>query len=191
MITKTKNLYLRVNLELYMRTGDMLYEIASNNWAEYFIGIGRDQNEVLRSKSKFVDLDPPNASAFWGDTQKLLPNIVDKSIDNFMLVLPQNLVSKQNIEQELSLRSTFAILPSKLADEGTLQIITDLEANDIRLRDIIEIILDVGFEGAIGRGRKIYFPKGWKDPWLIEGTTPHVLLFQIKKLEKHRRWRTG
>jgi tRNA G46 methylase TrmB len=191
MITKTKNLYLRVNLELYMRTGDMLYEIASNNWAEYFIGIGRDQNEVLRSKSKFVDLDPPNASAFWGDTQKLLPNIVDKSIDNFMLVLPQNLVSKQNIEQELSLRSTFAILPSKLADEGTLQILTDLEANDIRLRDIIEIILDVGFEGAIGRGRKIYFPKGWKDPWLIEGTTPHVLLFQIKKLETHRRWRTG
>ena len=164
-----------------MHRGDILYEIASNNWAEYFIGIGRDQNEVLRAKSKFADLDPPNASAFWGDTQKLLSNIVDKSIDNFMLVLPQNLLSKQNIEQELSLRSTFATLPSKLADEGTLQILTDLEANNIRLRDIIEKILGVGFEAAIGRDRKIYFPKGWKDPWFIEGSTSQVLLFQIKK----------
>ena len=89
-INKARNLYLRINTELEMRSGEMLHNIAINNWAEYFIGIGKDQSEVLRAKSKFADLDPPNASAFWGDVHKLVPNIIDKSIDNFLMVLPEN-----------------------------------------------------------------------------------------------------
>ncbi|MFL6441682.1 MAG: hypothetical protein ACJ702_06970, partial [Nitrososphaeraceae archaeon] len=88
IISKTRTLYLRINMEIAMRKGDMLQEIATNNWAEYFIGIGKDQNEVLKAKSKFAELDPPNASAFWGDTQKLLPSILNKSIDNFLIVIP-------------------------------------------------------------------------------------------------------
>ena len=105
-----------------MRRGEMLQQIATNNWAEYFVGIGRDQNEVLRAKLKFADLDPPNASAFWGDTQKLLPNITDKSIDNFLLVLPQNLASLTTVEEKSSIGSLMRIIPTKLAAGGTLAI---------------------------------------------------------------------
>ena len=120
MISKTRNLYLKVNLEFAMRRGEMLQQIATNNWAEYFIGIGRDQNEVPRAKLKFADLDPPNASAFWGDTQKLLPNITDKSIDNFLLVLPQNLASLTTVEEKSSIGSLMRIIPTKLVAGGTL-----------------------------------------------------------------------
>ena len=84
------------------------------NWAEYFIGIGKDQNEVLQAKSKFDDLDPPNASSFWGDAQKLLPNIPSKSIDNFILILPTKFVTLTSKEEKLAFKSLFGILPDKL-----------------------------------------------------------------------------
>jgi hypothetical protein len=181
IITKTKNLYLKINLEIAMRRGDMLQEIATNNWAEYFIGIGKDQNEVLRAKLRFADLDPSNASAFWGDTYKLLPNILDKSIDNFLMVLPQKLASFTNIEEELSLMSLFATIPAKLAGGGTLQLLTDVEVNSVVFNDLLEIIVDKGFQVDAQKNRKIYFPKGWTDPDFIQGRMPQIIIFSLKQ----------
>jgi tRNA G46 methylase TrmB len=184
IISKTRNLYLKVNLEIGMRTGEMLQQIAANNWAEYFIGIGTDQIEVLRAKSKFADLDPPNASAFWGDIQKLLPHILDKSIDNFLIVLPQNFIYFITMQEKLSLRSLFAILPAKLTAGGTLQLLTDLEINSIIFKELVAIILDTGFQIALGNVGKIYFPRDWKDTNFIEGRMPQVLVFRAKKTDQ-------
>lgn len=184
IISKTRNLYLKVNLEIGMRTGEMLQQIAANNWAEYFIGIGTDQIEVLRAKSKFADLDPPNASAFWGDIRKLLPHILDKSIDNFLIVLPQNFVYFFTMQEKLSLRSLFAFLSAKLTAGGTLQLLTDLEINNVMFNDLIAIIMDAGFQIALGNVGKTYFPKDWKDTNFIEGQIPQVLVFHPKKQTK-------
>ena len=184
IISKTRNLYLKVNLEIGMRTGEMLQQIAANNWAEYFIGIGTDQIEVLRAKSKFADLDPPNASAFWGDIRKLLPHILDKSIDNFLIVLPQNFVYFFTMQEKLSLRSLFAFLSAKLTAGGTLQLLTDLEINNVMFNDLIAIIMDAGFQIALGNVGKTYFPKDWKDTNFIEGQIPQVLIFHPKKQTK-------
>ncbi len=180
-ISKTRNLYLKVNIEIGMRTGEMLQQIAANNWAEYFIGIGTDQIEVLQAKSKFADLDPPNASAFWGDIRKLLPHILDKSIDNFLIVLPQNFVYFITMQEKISLRSLFAILPAKLTAGGTLQLLTDLGINSIMFKELIAIILDTGFQIALGNIGKTYLPKDWKDTNFIEGQMPQVLIFRAKK----------
>jgi tRNA G46 methylase TrmB len=184
IISKTRNLYLKVNLEIGMRTGEMLLQIAANNWAEYFIGIGTDQIEVLRAKSKFADLDPPNASAFWGDIRKLLPHILDKSIDNFLIVLPQNFVYFFTMQEKLSLRSLFAFLSAKLTAGGTLQLLTDLEINNVMFNELIAIIMDAGFQIALGNVGKTYFPKDWKDTNFIEGQIPQVLIFHPKKQTK-------
>ena len=177
IISKTRNLYLKVNLEIGMPTGEMLQQIAANNWAEYFIGIGTDQIEVLRAKSKFADLDPPNASAFWGDILKLLPHILDKSIDNFLIVLPQNFVYFSAMQEKLSIGSLFAFLPAKLTAGGTLQLLTDLEINSIMFKELIAIIMDAGFQIALGNVGKTYFPKDWKDKNFIEGRMPQGLVF--------------
>lgn len=180
-ITKARNLYLRINLELEMRRGEMLHNIAINNWAEYFIGIGKDQSEVLRAKSKFAELDPPNASAFWGDTHKLLPNIMDKSIDNFLMVLPQNFRPFNSMEEKLLLRSLLAIMVSKLTANGTLQILTDLEKNSAKFKELIAIIVDTGFQLDVSYTGKTYFPKDWKDPDFINGKTAKILIFRSEK----------
>jgi tRNA G46 methylase TrmB len=180
-ILKARNLYLRINLELEMRTGEMLQNIAMNNWAEYFIGIGKDQSEVLRAKSKFADLDPPNASAFWGDVHKLVPNIIDKSIDNFLMVLPQNFRPLNSMEEKLSLRSLLTIMLSKLTARGTLQILTDLEKDSMKFKELITIIVDTGFQLEVDYTGKVYFPTGWKGPGFINGRTPLILIFHSEK----------
>ena len=91
-ISMARKLYIKVNIEIRMKRCELLEEIAANNWAEYFIAISKDQNEVLKAKTKFADLDPINAYSFWGDSQRLLTNIADRSIDNFLLVLSQILI---------------------------------------------------------------------------------------------------
>jgi tRNA G46 methylase TrmB len=180
-IMKARNLYLRINMELEMRSGEMLQNIAINNWAEYFIGIGKDQSEVLRAKSKFADLDPPNASAFWGDVHKLVPNIIDKSIDNFLVVLPENFKPLNSMEEKLSLRSLLASMLSKLTARGTLQILTDLEKDSMKLKELKTIIVDAGFHLEVDYTGKVYFPTGWKDPSFINGRTPQILIFHSRK----------
>jgi tRNA G46 methylase TrmB len=180
-ITKARNLYLRINLELEMRRGEMLHNIAINNWAEYFIGIGKDQSEVLRAKSKFAELDPPNASAFWGDTHKLLPNIMDKSIDNFLMVLPQNFRPFNSMEEKLLLRSLLAIMVSKLTANGTLQILTDLEKDSAKFKELIAIIVDTGFQLDVNYTGKTYFPKDWKDLDFINGKIAKIVIFRSEK----------
>jgi hypothetical protein len=181
IISKTKNLYLKINMEIAMRKGDMLQEIATNNWAEYFIGIGKDQNEVLKAKSRFAELDPPNASAFWGDTKKLLPSILNKSIDNFLMVIPQTTLNQDTkLEDESSLRSILRILPQKLSAGGTLQILTDLEINSMTFNELIAIVLCEEFQINSTKDKKIYFPKDWMNSDFIQGRPPEVLLFTLK-----------
>ena len=181
IISKTRNLYLRINMEIYMRKGDMLQEIATNNWAEYFIGIGKDQNEVLKAKSKLAELDPPNASAFWGDTQKLLPSIVEKSIDNFLMVIPEiRFDSAMKLDYESYLKSILRILPQKLSAGGTLQIITDLEPNSSSIKEVIALISSSQFQINPKGVKKVYFPNGWKDHEFIQTRTPQILLFTLK-----------
>jgi tRNA G46 methylase TrmB len=166
---------------LEMRSGEMLQNIAINNWAEYFIGIGKDQSEVLRAKSKFADLDPPNASAFWGDVHKLVPNIIDKSIDNFLMVLPENFKPLNSMEEKLSLKSLLASMLSKLTARGTLQILTDLEKDNRKFKELITIIVDAGFHLEVDYTGKVYFPTDWKDSSFINGRTPQILIFHSEK----------
>jgi Putative methyltransferase len=182
IISKTRNLYLRINMEISMRKGDMLQEIATNNWAEYFIGIGKDQNDVLKAKSKLAELDPPNASAFWGDAQKLLPSIVDKSIDNFLMVIPEIRIDyAMKLDDESSLKSILRIVPEKLSAGGTLQILTDLDPNSSRFKELMALISSSQFQ-IIPKGfKKVYFPNDWKDSEFIQTRTPQILLFTLRE----------
>ena len=70
----------------------MLEEIAVNNWAEYFIGIGKDQTEVSKAKLRFADLDPPNASViFLGRYSQIIPNIQIDPLTIFYWFYPKSI----------------------------------------------------------------------------------------------------
>ncbi len=180
-ISMARKLYIKVNIEIRMKHCDLLEEIAVNNWAEYFIGISKDQNEVLKAKTKFADLDPPNASSFWGDSQRLLANIEDRSIDNFLLVLSQNFDSNNTIGEKL--RSLITVLPLKLVNTGTLQMLTDLqETNACKLKELTNIVLDSGFEIDLLKSTKLYFKINSKYLVFTGGRIPRILVFRPKQM---------
>ena len=156
-ISNARRLYLKVNLDVGMQDCEMLLRMASNHWSEYFIGIGKDQNEVLLAKSKFSTLDPQNASSFWGDAMKLIPRIQNKSIDNFFVVLPERNLFSVSIP---SLRMLLPILKVKLAsDRGTVQILTDINMDSEPFKELISYITGASFQ--ISNAEKVYFPKDW------------------------------
>lgn len=161
-IIDAKKLFLKVNVELAMTKGEMLEQIAINNWAEYFIGIGDDQQEVLRAKNRFATLDPPNASAFWGSTPKLIPNITDKVIDNFIITLSRDTLDKaEDSTQNTSFKALLLIMKPKLRDNGTIQILTDLNDYTEHQNQIFHAVADCGFDMMTDEKCKIYFPTKW------------------------------
>jgi tRNA G46 methylase TrmB len=176
-IATARKMYLRVNLEIGMRRGEMLQSMATDNWAEYFIGIGRDQSEVFKAKSRFTELDPQNASAFWGDAEKLLPAISDGSIDNFLMVLPEHSAPVATAEGKSLFRSMLAILSKKLARGGALWILTDLEG--VPFRELIDLAGQAGLKAFPAKGKE-YFPKRWRDPEFRSDRNPQVVMFAPK-----------
>ena len=145
------------------------------------LAIGKDQKEVLKAKSKFAALDPQNAASYWGDSQKLLPNIADRSIDNFLLILSQYFDPLNTIEEKLSARSVFAVLALKLVKSGTLQILTDLEEDSVEYKELINMVLETGFERDQIKPTRVYFKIDRKYPEFTQGKIPRVLIFRPKR----------
>jgi tRNA G46 methylase TrmB len=175
-IATARKMFLRVNLVIGMRRGELLHAMAVDNWAEYFIGIGKDQNEVFKAKSRFTQLDPQNASAFWGDTEKLLPAISDRSIDNFLMVLPEH-SAPTTAEGRRSFRSMLEILSKKLARGGALRVLTDLDGAP--LREFVEVAGQAGLQVVPGKG-KTYFPRDWRDPEFLSDRKPQIVVLVPK-----------
>jgi tRNA G46 methylase TrmB len=161
-IQTARSMYHKVNVEVGMRRGELLQAMAAENWSEYFIGIGRDQNEVLKAKSRLAALDPQNASAFWGDVQKLLPAIMDDTIDNFLMVMPEPDAPVTGLERGILL-AMFATFARKMRIGGTVKILTDIEEKSDKLKALLEIAASAGLAREAHKG-KDYFPEDWRDP---------------------------
>ena len=174
-IETARRMYLKVNVEVGMRRGEILQAMAAENWSEYFIGIGRNQNEVIKATPRLAALDPQNASAFWGDVQKLLPAIVDGSIDNFLIILPERDVRLSGKEERVLFRTTLSTLARKLRDGGTIKILTDIEDNSKQFEALLEVAGNVGLVLETREG-KDYFPEGWHDPEFKNGIRKVVTL---------------
>lgn len=162
-IADAKKLFLKVNVQLAMMNGEMLEQVAIDNWAEYFVGISEDQQEVLRAKNRFAMLDPPNASAFWGSTPKLIPNVIDKVVDNFIIVLQKNMLDQtEGSNQIVSFKSLLSIMKHKLRDGGTIQILTSINEYTKHQNEIMRTLEDCGFDMITDEKNKVYFPSKWE-----------------------------
>ncbi len=179
-IASARRMYAKVNLEIGLRRGEMLQAMAIDNYFEYFIGIGKDQNEVFNAKRTFAELDPQNASAFWGDTEKLLPAISDKSIDNFFMVLPERHVPTITTQGKSSFQSMLTTISKKLMPGGSVRILTDLEIDSALSRSLVRIASEAGFE-LNSNIDKTYFPKGWRDPEFLPNRTPRVVVLTLAR----------
>jgi hypothetical protein len=82
-----------------------------------------------------------------------------------------------NTETKLSIQSLLATMPAKLKRGGTLYILTDLEQNSATFKQLMEIIIQSGFERDFSNKKKVYFEADIKVPDFVEGRAPQVILF--------------
>jgi len=179
-IESAQTSYSKINLQIGVKTGDILYHIAIEHKDEYFIGISTDEDAVLLIKDKFANLKQQNVSCFWGDAKKLLPNLQNKSIDNILLILYNfnNLNNHYEQESELLLLFKEVSIPLKL--HGTFQILTNINKNSDKEKEIIKIASNCGFQLLENNiDYKLYFPQSYIPKEFIQNDSVSILLFHF------------
>ena len=110
-----------------MNDCDFLITNALADKNEFFIGIGKNKEEVIIAQSKLKVFEIGNIEVLTGNTERLLPFIKDKSIDNFIVNASNEI--KIDINKITSLRDLFYSYNSKLVLNGTIQIILEKNQN--------------------------------------------------------------
>ena len=154
--------YSKINLQIGVQTGDVLYHIALEHKDEYFIGISTNEDAVLHIKDKFVNLNQQNVSCFWGDAKKLLPNLQSRSIDNILFILNNFPNFNNHNGQDSELLLLFKGVSISLKSHGTFQILTNINKNSEKEKEIIKIASKYGFQLLKSNDdHKIYFPQSY------------------------------
>jgi hypothetical protein len=143
-ITNARNSFLKLNMIVGYFKGEMIYQLANEIYAEFFIGIGEDQNEISFAKSKITELEPVNSAVFWGNFLKLLPSIPSRSIDNFILNIPYS-SGLDILTNKVSFSSMINTMNEKLMNSGSLLILTDIPRESDLFNSMRNEILSKGF----------------------------------------------
>jgi len=160
-IENAQRLYSKINLLIGVRTGNLLYHIATNFTDEYFIGIGTDEEAILNIKDKLANLKQENASTFWGDAKKLLPNLHSMSIDNILLVYHSTSL-ENNIEQNQELSLLFNGASLVLKSNSTFQLLTNIDETSNKEKELIKIASSLGFRLANNNNEtNLYFRESY------------------------------
>lgn len=182
-IENAQKAYSKINLLIGVKTGNLLYHIATDYTDEYFIGIGTDEEAVLNIKDKLANLNQQNASSFWGDAKKLLPNLHSKSIDNILLILHNfyNFEDHNRQDQELSLLFKGASIVLK--SNATFQILTNIPKNSNKEKELIKIASSFGLQLSKNNNEnKIYFPQSYIPKEFFENDPISVLIFNFNSI---------
>jgi len=143
-ITNARKTFLKLNMIVGYFKGEMIFQLANDIYAEFFIGIGDDQNEISYAKSKITELEPQNAAVFWGNSVKLIPNIPDKSIDNFIFIIPSS-SGLHIITNKASFSPMIKAISEKMNDDGSIQILTDIPKKSDLFKSMYGEIISNGF----------------------------------------------
>ena len=182
-IENAQKAYSKINLHIGVKTGNLLYHIATDYTDEYFIGIGTDEEAVLNIKDKLANLNQQNASSFWGDAKKLLPNLISKSIDNILLILHNfyNFEDHNRQDQELSILFKGASIVLK--SNATFQILTNIPKNSNKEKELIKIASSFGLQLSKNNNEnKIYFPQSYIPKEFFENDPISVLIFNFNSI---------
>ena len=172
--------YSKINLQIGVQTGDVLYHIALEHKDEYFIGISTNEDAVLHIKDKFVNLNQQNVSCFWGDAKKLLPNLQSKSIDNILFILNNFPNFNNHNGQDSELLLLFKGVSISLKSHGTFQILTNINKNSEKEKEIIKIASKYGFQLLKSNDdHKIYFPQSYIPKEFFPTESVSLLVFHL------------
>jgi tRNA G46 methylase TrmB len=133
--------YQKINMEIDMNNCDFLISNAILKKNEFFIGIGKNREDIMIAQSKLKTIGLENLEVFPGDIERLLPFIKDKSIDNFIITITGE--TKEGLKKIRLLRDLLYSYSSKLVSNGTIQIIMGKDQN---YEKIISLIHDKEFK---------------------------------------------
>ncbi len=142
IILDARNRYQKINIEIDMNNCDFLIGNAFANKNEFFIGIGKNKEDIMAAQSKLNTLEIENLEVFPGNTERLLPFIKDKSIDNFIINISNGYIEIDDSKTRLQ-RDLFYSYQSKLVTNGTIQIIVGKDQN---YDEIISLISNQEFK---------------------------------------------
>ncbi|MDW3611319.1 MAG: hypothetical protein QOK90_04255 [Nitrososphaeraceae archaeon] len=172
--------YSKINLQIGVQTGDVLYHIALEHKDEYFIGISTNEDAVLHIKDKFANLKQQNVSCFWGDAKKLLPNLQSRSIDNILFILNNFPNFNNHNGQDSELLLLFKGVSISLKSHGTFQILTNINKNSEKEKEIIKIASKYGFQLLKSNDdHKIYFPQSYIPKEFFPTDSVSLLVFHL------------
>jgi hypothetical protein len=179
-IENAQRTYSKINLYIGIRTGNLLYHIATDYTDEYFIGIGTDEDAILNVKDKLANLKQQNASSFWGDAKKLLPNLHSRSINNILLIFHNSSSFENHNVQNEELSLLFRGASIVLKPNGTFQILTNIAKNSNKEKELIKIASNFGLQLSKNKNEnKIYFPQSYIPKEFFENDTVSVLIFNF------------
>jgi tRNA G46 methylase TrmB len=127
IILDARTRHQKINMEINMNNCDFLISNALANKNEFFIGIGKNKENIMIARSKLKILGIGNLEVFPGNIDRLLPFIEDKTIDNF--IVNMYIDTKKDINNIRLLKELFYSYNSKLVLNGTIQIIVDKNQN--------------------------------------------------------------
>ena len=172
--------YSKINLQIGVQTGDVLYHIALEHKDEYFIGISTNEDAVLHIKDKFANLMQHNVSCFWGDAKKLLPNLQSRSIDNILFILNNFPNFNNHNGQDSELLLLFKGVSISLKSHGTFQILTNINKNSEKEKEIIKIASKYGFQLLKSNDdHKVYFPQSYIPKEFFPTDSVSLLVFHL------------
>ena len=172
--------YSKINLQIGVQTGDVLYHIALEHKDEYFIGISTNEDAVLHIKDKFANLMQQNVSCFWGDAKKLLPSLQSRSIDNILFILNNFPNFNNHNGQDSELLLLFKGVSISLKSHGTFQILTNINKNSEKEKEIIKIASKYGFQLLKSNDdHKIYFPQSYIPKEFFPTDSVSLLVFHL------------
>ncbi|WP_458745530.1 HD domain-containing protein [Candidatus Nitrosocosmicus sp. T] len=142
LILDAKTKYEKIDMDVSTGNCDYLINIALQNKNEYYIGIVKDKEEIIKAQAKLAGLQVENLEILPGNPDNILPFIKDKFVDNFIItIFCDN--SEKTVNKERILKNLLHSYRSKLSQDGTIQIIVE---NEKDFRKIMSLIPEHGFK---------------------------------------------
>ena len=158
-----------------------MFRVSSDHPDEYFIKIDTDQESVINIKNRILVLKPQNATIFWGDAIKLLPNIYNNSIDNIFFIFSTPITNRIDFDLEVNkFHLIFHGVSTVLKPTGILQLIINLPQSDEFVIKIVSIADQYGLQICHLGEPYVYFLKSYIHKEFFTDRIISILLFKLK-----------
>lgn len=180
LILDAKTKYEKIDMDVSTGNCDYLINIALQNKNEYYIGIVKDKEEIIKAQAKLAGLQVENLEILPGNPDNILPFIKDKSVDNFIItVFCDN--SEKTVNKERILNNLLHSYKSKLSQDGTIQIIVE---NEMDFRKIMSLIPEHGFK-IVSTSDKVTLGAPSPDKSKHANHAKNVKIITIQKLQSN------